>query len=100
MTSAVTRRDILLGAAASAAAWPLRASFAAPGGPRDSLRLAFVTDIHARTEWQTPIALEWAAKAINASAADLVVAGGDLVTDGSYYTRRFFAQTGWQFQGI
>lgn len=82
MTSASTRRSVLLGAAASAAAWPLRASFATAGGPRDSLRLAFVTDVHARTEWQTPVALELAAKAINATAADLVLVGGDLVTDG------------------
>jgi 3',5'-cyclic-AMP phosphodiesterase len=47
-----------------------------------SLRFVFMTDIHARTEWETPVALEKAAAAINAQKPDLVVAGGDLITDG------------------
>ncbi len=46
------------------------------------LRLVFYTDIHARTEWDTPVALERAANAINEQRPDLVVAGGDLITDG------------------
>ena len=49
-------------------------------GPR--LRLVFYTDIHARTEWETPQAMAIAAEAINASKPDLVIAGGDLITDG------------------
>lgn len=82
MSTRPNRRELLVATAAAAAAWPLRASFAAGGGPRDTLRLAFVTDVHARTEWDTPAALELAAAAVNASGADLVVLGGDLVTDG------------------
>jgi 3',5'-cyclic-AMP phosphodiesterase len=47
-----------------------------------SLRFVFMTDIHARTEWDTPAALLQAAAAINEQNPDLVVAGGDLITDG------------------
>jgi 3',5'-cyclic-AMP phosphodiesterase len=47
-----------------------------------SLRFVFMTDIHARTEWDTPAALQQAATAINEQKPDLVVAGGDLITDG------------------
>ena len=47
-----------------------------------SLRFVFMTDIHTRTEWDTPLALEKAAAAINEQKPDLVVAGGDLITDG------------------
>lgn len=50
------------------------------GGPR--LRFAFYTDIHARTEWETPEAMAKAAETINAHKPDLVIAGGDLITDG------------------
>lgn len=51
-------------------------------GSRATTRLLFYTDVHTRTEWRTPDALSLAAKAINREAADLVVAGGDLITDG------------------
>jgi 3',5'-cyclic AMP phosphodiesterase CpdA len=44
--------------------------------------MVFFTDVHARTEWQTPMAMARAAAAINAREPDLVVAGGDLITDG------------------
>ncbi len=47
-----------------------------------SLRFVFMTDLHARTEWETPAALAQAAAAINEETPDLVVVGGDLVTDG------------------
>lgn len=46
------------------------------------LRLIFFSDVHARTEWGTPEALAMAARAINAQEADLVIVGGDLITDG------------------
>lgn len=51
---------------------------------RDSKRLRFVfyTDVHARTEWDTPLAMARAADAINAQRPDFVIAGGDLITDG------------------
>lgn len=46
------------------------------------LRFVFYTDVHARTEWDTPIAMARAADAINAQQADFVITGGDLITDG------------------
>jgi 3',5'-cyclic AMP phosphodiesterase CpdA len=42
----------------------------------------FYSDVHARREWDTPLALERAAAAINTLAPDIVLAGGDLITDG------------------
>ena len=51
--------------------------------PRKRLtRFVFYTDVHARTEWDTPVALARAAAAINAVQPDFVVTGGDLITDG------------------
>ncbi|MDH3685546.1 MAG: metallophosphoesterase [Myxococcales bacterium] len=47
-----------------------------------SLRLVFYSDVHARTEWETPLALERVRDAINAEQPDLVIATGDLITDG------------------
>jgi 3',5'-cyclic-AMP phosphodiesterase len=47
-----------------------------------SLNLVFYTDVHARPEWNTPKALELAAAAINAQNPDLVIGGGDYITDG------------------
>jgi len=52
------------------------------GAAKGSLRLVFYTDVHARTEWETPQAMARAAAAINAQKPDLVLAGGDLITDG------------------
>lgn len=52
------------------------------GTVRDALRLVFYTDVHTRTEWDTPQAMALAAAAINAQEPDLVIAGGDLITDG------------------
>lgn len=46
------------------------------------VKVVFFTDVHARTEWDTPQALAQAAAAITAENADLVVGGGDLITDG------------------
>ena len=47
-----------------------------------AVRLVFYTDVHARTEWDTPLALQQAARAINAQKPDFTIAGGDLITDG------------------
>ncbi len=52
------------------------------GSERGVLRLVFYGDVHARTEWETPTALMMAAGAINAQKVDLVLGGGDLITDG------------------
>jgi len=81
--TAPTRRDVLqLLAAGFAGSLPARAVWPMVDGPRDSLRFAFFTDVHARTEWQTPEAMAMAADAMNAQSPDLVIAGGDLITDG------------------
>ncbi|MBN1269704.1 MAG: metallophosphoesterase [Kiritimatiellae bacterium] len=76
-------RAVVLGAAACAAGLAPRAQ-AAPFARRrpGRLKLAFFTDIHAREEWDTPEALRRCAAAINAAKPDLVIAGGDLITDG------------------
>jgi len=49
---------------------------------RRHARFVFFTDVHARTEWDTPLALARAAHAINAQQPDFVIGGGDLITDG------------------
>jgi 3',5'-cyclic AMP phosphodiesterase CpdA len=67
---------------AALAALPARASWPAPGAAGEALRIVFYTDVHARTEWETPRALAMAAAAINAERPELVIAGGDLITDG------------------
>ncbi|MDJ0950169.1 MAG: metallophosphoesterase [Alphaproteobacteria bacterium] len=59
-----------------------RAAWAIQGSERGVLRIVFYTDVHARTEWDTPAAMMMAAGAINAQKADLVLCGGDLITDG------------------
>jgi len=46
------------------------------------LDFVFFTDVHAREEWGTPLALERAARAINACHPAFAIAGGDLITDG------------------
>ncbi|MCZ7591264.1 MAG: metallophosphoesterase [Kiritimatiellae bacterium] len=83
----MNRRQFLLatsaGAAAWAIGWPQRSSWAAaPDAPRESLRIAFFTDIHTRVEWETPEALRLTARLINERKPDLVICGGDCITDG------------------
>lgn len=67
---------LLAGGNSAKIAWPAR------GSEKGTVRLIFYTDVHARQEWETPAALKKAAAAINAKKADLVIAGGDLITDG------------------
>lgn len=50
--------------------------------PTQTMRLVFFTDVHARSEWDTPIALQRATRAINAAGPDLIIGGGDFITDG------------------
>ena len=52
------------------------------GSDKGSVNLVFYTDVHARIEWETPVAIKKAARAINSQRADLIIAGGDLITDG------------------
>lgn len=86
-THSWSRRQFLGALAAGGAAvswgWPRAASWAAaPGGPAESLRIVFYTDIHGRLEWDTPEAMSLAARAMNDQKADLVLCGGDLITEG------------------
>jgi Icc protein len=86
MDHTITRRSFLGKMVASLAlaatgcsqtiVWP------ANGSQKGSIRLIFFTDVHARTEWETPKAMARAARLINAQKADLVIAGGDLITEG------------------
>lgn len=92
MTTLPTRRGFLHlgGLAAISCALPGCASWPARGSS-SPLRFVFFTDIHARTEWETPQALELAARAIDREAADLVIAGGDLITEGFQSTAEILA---------
>ena len=67
---------VLAGGGGTKIAWPAR------GSDKGTVHLVFYTDVHARTEWDTPAAMQKATAAINAQNADLVIAGGDLITDG------------------
>lgn len=84
MNTIWTRRRFLTAAGAAtgtACCWPLWASWAV-SKPAPRLKIVFFTDVHARSEWDTPLALDMAAKAIQAEKPDLVIAGGDLITEG------------------
>lgn len=80
------RRGFLQAATVAAGAtvlWPWRATTAwAARGPASPFRIAYFTDIHARVEWDTPEAMARCADRIREQAADLVICGGDLITDG------------------
>ena len=84
---------LALGAAALALLLGLRPE-TAPTPPRP-LKVVFFTDIHTRTEWDTPKALAQAAAAINAQQADVVLCGGDMITDG-YDSSPAMAAPRWQ----
>ncbi|HMP72406.1 MAG TPA: metallophosphoesterase [Kiritimatiellia bacterium] len=94
----LTRRNFLrltaAGTAGFATGWPLHRAWTLPAGTAD-LRLTFFTDIHARVEWDTPEAMHLAAQAINAQASDLVLCGGDCITDGFQSTSQAIAPR-WQ----
>ena len=75
-------RYLLAGGAVAATPGLSRRVWASEGANRGTLRLVFYSDVHARTEWDTPDALAAAADAMNAQNADLVIGCGDLITDG------------------
>ena len=75
-------RSILAGGAIMAAPGMSRAVWASTGAGRGTLKLVFYSDVHARVEWDTPDALAMAAEHMNAQKADLLIGGGDLITDG------------------
>lgn len=86
MNHAITRRGflgkMLASLALTATGCAKKIVWPAHGSEKGSVRLVFFTDIHARTEWETSKAMARAARLINAQKADLVIAGGDLITDG------------------
>lgn len=100
ITGGGTRRRFLaqLGATAGALALPgglfrPRAAAAAspiafPGAPpvacgaRPKLHFVFYTDCHTRIEFDTPRALDMAAGAIRRESPEIVIGGGDFITDG------------------
>ena len=86
MTRFVDRREFLQQAMAGGVAFALpvwtRHAWAATDAVGGELKLVFFSDVHARTEWGTPEALSLAADAINAEEPDLIIACGDLITDG------------------
>ncbi len=83
----ISRRTFIRRTAAGggmlALGWPARLSWATEPAPETaSLKLVYYTDIHARTEWETPEAMLLAAAAMNAHKPDLILCGGDMITDG------------------
>ncbi len=86
MTKKITRRKFigktLEGLTLFAAGVSGKQVWAARGSEKGSVRMTFYTDVHARTEWDTPKAMAMAADAINSRKSDIVIAGGDLITDG------------------
>lgn len=86
VSAGVSRRRFLREGAIGGAVllgWPNRLSWAVESpGPAESLKVVFYTDIHARVEWDTPEAMQLAAAAINQHHPDLVLCGGDMITDG------------------
>src|SRR5687767_5384597 len=82
----IRRRDVLRLAAGAAllagCGAGRRRGGLAPPTARDPLRLVFYTDVHARPDDEGRRALARVAGAINAERADLVIGGGDYVSDG------------------
>lgn len=75
-------RDTALGSVA-VLGWSNQLTWAVePSADTQPLKIVFYTDIHTRVEWETPQALALAAESINRHAADLVLCGGDMITDG------------------
>jgi len=74
------RRKFLTATAASVAAPFLNIKASVPSD--QPLPMVFYTDIHARVEWETPQAMSLAADHINQLKPELVLCGGDCITDG------------------
>lgn len=84
MTAPWTRRGAMaaIGSAIAFRAARAEVSWRIEGSQRGTIRLAFATDHHARTDLGVPDALDMAADAISAERPDLTIAGGDLVQGG------------------
>jgi 3',5'-cyclic AMP phosphodiesterase CpdA len=46
------------------------------------LRIGFYTDLHMRTEWQSPAGWQQAARMLDDQKTDFTICGGDMITDG------------------
>ena len=103
-----TRRRFLKSAAAAIALTPIWAharsgalanrTWDISGAEDGTLRLVFYTDIHARPQADIAAALKKAADRINATRADLVLCGGDLIDGGIKMSRRQ-ASASWNTYG-
>lgn len=80
----LSRRQFLArsGSAAALLMSGRHAAWAADTAAAGPLRLAFFTDVHTRLEWDTPQALQLAAAVINREKPDLILCGGDVITEG------------------
>lgn len=89
----MNRRTFLqtISAGTVAALLPRRMAWAADTAGAGDLRFVYYTDIHARLEWDTPLALRQAADLINAQRTDVVLCGGDLITEGYESSSAFVA---------
>ncbi len=99
MNSGWNRRKFLKTAAAGgifALGWPQRTTWAIEPveAPVSPVRILYFTDIHTRLEWDTPDALRLAAEAMNSQKADVILCGGDMITDG-YTGSRSSLQPRW-----
>lgn len=78
-----SRRQFLQAAVSVGLSGPfLRYSWAIEKPVQDTTRFVFFSDVHARTEWGTPEALDMAVRAIRTISPDAVLGGGDYITDG------------------
>ena len=87
ISSGTSRRGFLKTAAVGGVAmlgWPQRLVWSAetPNDPAQRIKIVYYTDIHTRVEWDTPEALRLASDAMNQHHADVILCGGDMITDG------------------
>ena len=85
---------LLAALAVAVASCNTQAVLAEKGPVERELSLVFFSDVHARTEWGTPEAMARAAAAINVQQPDLIIAGGDLITDG-FQSSAAFVESRW-----
>jgi 3',5'-cyclic AMP phosphodiesterase CpdA len=79
----LTRRNMIRTGTLTLAAACLPARISWPAATsRSSLRLVFFADVHARPQARVQQALAECAAAVNRRRPDLIIAGGDLVSDG------------------
>ena len=75
----LSRRTFAGGLVAASAGLP---NILTAGKTRGPLRIGYFTDLHVRTEWQTPDGWKKAARLLEAEKTDFCICGGDMITDG------------------